>query len=73
MLLNNRTVVGVDWGAWALRDTAGNRALVEELLVLATDGRITPVEPTAHRLDDVARALADLEGRRVAGKVVIVP
>ena len=28
VLLNNRTVVGVDWGAWTFRDPAGNAALL---------------------------------------------
>ena len=28
VLLNNRTLVGVDWGAWTMRDPAGNQALL---------------------------------------------
>lgn len=73
VLLNNRTVVGIDWGAWTMRDPVGNRSLLDELLAMAGEGRIVPVEPTAYPLDRAARALADLQGRRVAGKVVIVP
>jgi NADPH:quinone reductase len=30
VLLHNRTVVGVDWGAWAMSDPEGNRALLAE-------------------------------------------
>jgi NADPH2:quinone reductase len=73
VLLNNRTVVGVDWGAWTLRDPAGNQALLAELMALAGEGRLTPVEPTPYPLDDVVRALTDLQDRKVAGKVVLVP
>ena len=73
VLLNNRTVVGIDWGAWTMRDPAGNRALLDELLTMAADGRVTPVEPQAYPLESAAQALADLQGRRVAGKVVLVP
>jgi NADPH2:quinone reductase len=73
VLLNNRTVVGVDWGAWTFRDAAGNAALVRELVGMVADGRLAPVEPVAYPLDDVARCLADLEGRRVTGKAVLVP
>ena len=73
VLLNNRTVVGVDWGAWTMRDPDGHRALLDDLLAMATDGRITPVEPLSYPLERTADALADLQGRRVAGKVVIVP
>ena len=73
VLLNNRTVVGVDWGAWTMRDPGGNAALLGELLELVSAGKLRPVEPQAYPLDRAADALADLEGRRVTGKVVLVP
>lgn len=73
VLLNNRTVVGIDWGAWTMRDPDGNRLLLDDLVALAARGEIHPVEPTAYALDDVVRALTDLQGRRVGGKVVLVP
>jgi NADPH2:quinone reductase len=73
VLLNNRTVVGVDWGAWTFRDGPGNRALVGELVALVADGRLHPVEPTTYPLERTADALADLQERRVAGKVAILP
>lgn len=73
VLLNNRTVVGIDWGAWTMRDTAGNRELLAELMQLAGHGAVHPVEPAACPLDDVARVLTDLQSRKVAGKVVLVP
>ena len=72
-MLNNRTVVGVDWGAFTFRDAPGNRALIAELVGMVADGRLRPVEPTPYPLDDVGRCLADLEGRRVTGKAVLVP
>jgi len=31
------------------------------------------VEPVAYRLEEAARALTDLEERRVAGKAILVP
>lgn len=73
VLLNNRTVVGIDWGAWTLRDPAGNLALLGRLMELAGAGALTPVQPTEHPLDDVVRVLTDLQDRKVAGKVVLVP
>ena len=36
-------------------------------------GSIEPVAPTLYPLDDVARALEDLLGRRAVGKVALVP
>lgn len=73
VLLNNRTVVGVDWGAWTMRDPDGNRELLAELMTLAGSGELHPVEPTEYPLTDVARALTDLQERRATGKVVLVP
>lgn len=73
VLLNNRTLVGIDWGAWTMRDPAGNQALLGELTTLAGSGALHPVEPTEYPLDDVVRALTDLAERRVAGKLVLVP
>lgn len=73
VLLNNRTVVGVDWGAWTMRDQEGNRALLAELVGLVAEGRLRPTEPVTYPLERTAEALADLQERRVAGKVAIVP
>lgn len=73
VLLNNRSVIGIDWGAWTMRDPEGNQALLSELMALAGSGALSPVEPTEYRLDDVVRALTDLQDRKVAGKVVLVP
>jgi NADPH2:quinone reductase len=73
VLLNNRTVLGVDWGAWTMRDPAGNQALLAELMELAGAGSITPIEPTPYPLDDVVQALTDLQERKASGKLVLVP
>lgn len=73
ILLNNRTVLGVDWGAWTMRDPAGNTALLAELTQLAGSGALHPVEPTAYPLDAAVQALTDLQDRKVTGKVVLVP
>ena len=73
MLLNNRAVVGVDWGAWAMHNPDDNRALTRELMDALNAGRLDPPEPTPYPLDEAAKALADLEGRRVTGKLVLVP
>ena len=66
-------MIGIDWDLWARRRPAEHAALLAELFALAADGRIRPAEPTAYPLDQAARALDDLEQRRVAGKVVLAP
>ena len=73
VLLNNRTIVGVDWGAWTMRDRDAAAELNRELFAMVADGRLHPVEPTAYSLDDAAAALAALQGRSVTGKLVLVP
>ncbi|MBX7161110.1 MAG: zinc-binding dehydrogenase [Acidimicrobiia bacterium] len=73
ILLRNRRVVGVDWGAWMLTHAEENQALLEEVVAAAADGRLHPVAPTAYPLADAAAALADLAERRLVGKAVLVP
>jgi NADPH2:quinone reductase len=73
VLLNNRTVIGVEWGGWAARNPDDNRALIETLLAQAESGRLHPPEPSEAKLDDVVEVLRSFEERRVTGKVVLVP
>jgi NADPH2:quinone reductase len=73
VLLNNRTVVGVDWGAWTFRDQPGYRALLDELMEMVGAGRLHPPLPSERPLVAAATAMADLIERRVTGKVVLVP
>ena len=47
VLLNNRTMVGVDWGGWTFKDPFGNRELIGELMDLVGPGA-PPPGPTGH-------------------------
>lgn len=71
ILLRNREVVGVDWGAWMLGNAEGQSALLADLLALVDAGKLHPSEPTSYPLEDVERALEDLLNRRVNGKAVL--
>jgi NADPH:quinone reductase len=73
VLLRNRTVVGIDWGIWAMQHADDQRALLGDLLAMVAGGHIEPVRPNEYPLDDVARALDDLLGRRVVGKIALIP
>jgi NADPH2:quinone reductase len=73
VLLNNRTVVGVEWGGWVARHPEENRALTAEVVGAIADGRLHPVEPTERPLDAAADVLRDLLERRAVGKIVLVP
>jgi len=73
VLLNNRTVVGVDWGAWAMRNPAGNRQLLDELVEMVSSGHLHPVVPAEWPLEDAVLVMTGLLQRSVTGKAVLVP
>jgi len=73
VLLRNRHIVGVDWGAWMLGNPEGQRRLLGELLVMVEAGNLHPPAPVTYLLEDAAVALADLLANRVAGKAVLIP
>ncbi len=73
VLLRNRRVTGVDWGAWAGRHPTENRKMLNDVLARIEAGDLRPIEPATYPLADVARALTDLASRRVTGKVALVP
>jgi NADPH2:quinone reductase len=73
VLLRNREVIGVDWGAWAMSHASEQSVLLGELLDAAGRGDLHPTAPTIYRLDDVAAALSALLSREVTGKVALVP
>ena len=72
ILLRNRTVIGVDWGIWAMSNGADQRALLDELLGEVERGELHPIAPTQVALTAATQALADLENRRVVGKVALM-
>jgi NADPH2:quinone reductase len=73
VLLNNRTIVGVDWGAWTFRNLDAYQALLGELMEMVGGGRLHPPVPAERPLVEAAEAMEDLIERRVTGKVVLVP
>ncbi len=47
--------------------------LLAELMALAGSGTLSPVQPIEYPLDAVVDALTDLQDRKVAGKIVLIP
>lgn len=72
ILLRNRTVLGVDWGAWALADPGADAELFSEVLAAVDHGSLDPAEPTVYPLAEAGSALRDLLERRVTGKACLV-
>ena len=73
VLLRNRRVTGVDWGAWVGRNPQENERLVGEVLAKIQAGELHPVEPVAYPFEQAAQALADQQNRKVVGKAVLIP
>jgi NADPH2:quinone reductase len=73
VLLTNRTVVGVDWGAWVGRNQIENAAMLMEVMSFIQQGRLHPVEPVTYPMSAAVQAMRDLQDRKIAGKVALLP
>ncbi|OBI02950.1 NADPH:quinone oxidoreductase [Mycolicibacter heraklionensis] len=71
LLLNNLDVVGVGWGAWVMSHPGELEHQWEVLEPLLASGKVAPPQPDVFDLDRAADALAALENRTAAGKVVL--
>jgi NADPH2:quinone reductase len=71
LLLNNVDVRGVGWGAYAMVRPGYMGEQWAALLPMLESGVIDPPIGATYALDELGTALADLEGRRVLGKVVV--
>jgi NADPH2:quinone reductase len=73
VLLNNRTVVGVEWGGWVPRHLDENKAMIAEIVAAIERGELHPVAPFERPLAEAADVLAELLNRKAVGKIVLVP
>ncbi len=71
VLLSNRIVMGIDWGAWAASDPKQNRQLIDELVTMVSQQKLHPAVPAEHPLEDATRVMDDLLERRAVGKLVL--
>jgi len=71
LLLNNIDVVGVGWGAWVMSHPGELERQWETLEPLLASGKVSAPQPDVFGLEHAAEALAALENRAAAGKVVL--
>ncbi|MBA2126120.1 NADPH:quinone oxidoreductase [Hyphomicrobium methylovorum] len=71
LMLKGAEASGVFWGDSVRRDPAGHRANMRQLLEWVADGRLKPVTHGLYALDSIKDALAILDRREAAGKVVL--
>lgn len=72
-LLKERSLIGVYWGDWTRHDPAGHLANLKQLDAWFSAGRIRPVVSERYPLAKARDALEAIAGRRVKGKIVVIP
>lgn len=72
-LLKGCSIVGVFWGSFAERQPKDNFRNVQELLGFIQEGKLKPHIHATYPLEQAADALNEMLGRRVMGKILIVP
>ncbi len=71
ILLRNRSVIGVDWGSWAMTQPDQNAALLQDVVAAVDSGLLGPIEPVEYPLSEVSTALTDLLERKLSGKAAL--
>ncbi|HQR26311.1 MAG TPA: NADPH:quinone oxidoreductase family protein [Nocardioides sp.] len=71
LLLTNVDVRGVGWGAYAMVRPGYLHQQWAELLPMIESGVVKPPIGATYPLEEFTRALADLDGRRAVGKLVV--
>lgn len=73
VLLKGCQIVGVFWGAFAMRDAPRNRAHADQIFSWVAEGKLKPAIDATLPFSEAGEALARLERRQVKGKLVLVP
>jgi len=72
-LLKSCQIVGVFWGAYAMRYPAENMQNTMTLIQMYRDGKLKPHIQKTYALENAQQALTDMMDRKVMGKIVVVP
>ncbi len=73
VLLKSCDIRGVLWGAWALREPDGQRALMTDIVRWCAEGKLSAHVHAAYPLAEIATALKAIADRKVMGKIVLQP
>lgn len=73
VLLKNVSIVGLHWGATALKDPKRYFEVIDEVMKMISSGRLIPqvYDPVYEGLEQVTTGLKDLEDRKTWGKAVV--
>ncbi|AFY57988.1 Zn-dependent oxidoreductase, NADPH:quinone reductase [Rivularia sp. PCC 7116] len=72
LLSRNCSVIGVDFAAYTLKDTATVKQALTELMTWYSEGAIKPEKPNAVNLEQAAKALGKIEKGSANGKFALV-
>ncbi len=73
VLLKGCQIVGVFWGAFAMREPARHRAHCDQIFAWVEAGKLSPSIDAVLPFSEAADALRRIERREVKGKLVLVP
>jgi NADPH2:quinone reductase len=73
VLLKGCQIVGVFWGAFAMRDPEKNQKNAERILAWVQEGKLKPHIDGTYTFNKAQEALERMEARNVRGKLVLVP
>jgi NADPH:quinone reductase len=71
LLFRNVSVVGAGWGHFAFERPDYLREVADDLDRMVAAGHVRPIVGRRYPLEDIARALHDLDGRQAVGKLVL--
>ncbi len=72
-LLKGASIVGVFWGAFLGRDPERATEQLTRIARWVAEGKLSPLVSRTYRFAEAQTALAELDARRVQGRVVLVP
>ncbi|PHR62487.1 MAG: NADPH:quinone oxidoreductase [Robiginitomaculum sp.] len=72
-LLKTASIIGVFWGAWAMRDPAGHAENMAEILGMYVDKKIKVTVSKQISFENFLEGFSDLHERKAQGKLVLVP
>jgi NADPH2:quinone reductase len=73
VLLKSCDIRGVLWGAWAMREPEGQRALMTDIARWCSEGKLSAHVHAVYPLAETAKALKVIADRKVMGKIVLRP
>ncbi len=70
-LLKGASVVGVFWGAFAMKNSKANMQNTMNLMKWHAEGKLNPHIHAIYDLEDTAKALEEMTDRKVRGKIIV--